>query len=79
MEKVFPIMMILVLGLNGLWYWVKFTLKENEYPVSWFWSHFRDIPNMYRLAKRTDEPDKKEEKTVQSPGEQAIPLRTLQF
>lgn len=59
MEKVFPIMMILVLGLNGLWYWIKFTLKENGYPVSWFWSHFRDIPNMYKLAKSTDEPKKK--------------------
>ena len=59
MEVAIPIMMILGLGLNGLWYWIKFTLKENGYPVSWFWNHFRDIPNMYRLAKSTDEPKTK--------------------
>ena len=59
MEEVFPIMLILVLGLNGLWYWIKITLKAKGYPVSWFWSNFRDIPNMYRLAKQTNEADKK--------------------
>lgn len=59
MEKLFPITIVLALGINGLWYWIKFTLKENGYPVSWFWIHFRDIPNVYRLAKRTNEPDKK--------------------
>lgn len=59
MEKVFSIMMVLVLGLNGLWYWIKYTLKENGYPVSWFWSHFRDIPNMYRLANQTVEPKRR--------------------
>ena len=59
MEVAIPIMMILGLGLNGLWYWIKFTLKENGYPVSWFWNHFRDTPNMYRLAKSTDEPKMK--------------------
>ncbi len=59
MEKVLPLILILVLGLNGLWYWIKITLKANGYPVSWFWSHFQDIPNMYRLAKQTIEPNKK--------------------
>lgn len=59
MEKVFPIIIILVIGLNGLWYWIKFTLKTNGYPVSWFWNHFTDIPNIYKLAKRTEHPIKK--------------------
>ena len=59
MEKVFPIFIILAFGLNGLWYWMKLTLKANGYHVSWFWNHSSDIPNMYRLAKRTEEPIKK--------------------
>lgn len=59
MEITFPIMMIFTLVLNGLWYWIKFILKENGYPVSWFWNHFSDIPNMFHLAKKTEEPDKR--------------------
>jgi len=52
-------MIIMVLGLNGLWYWIKITLKANGFPVSWFWNHFQDLPNMYKLAKQTEEPAKK--------------------
>jgi hypothetical protein len=48
-------MMILGFGLNGLWYWIKFTIKVNGYPIIRFWSHFRDIPNIYRLAKEANE------------------------
>ena len=55
-DKGFPIIMILVIGLNGLSYWIKFTLKQNGYEVSWFWNHLRDIPNMWRLAKNTENP-----------------------
>ena len=43
-----------VIGLNGLWYWIKFTLKSHDYEVSWFWNHFRDIPNIFRLARSVE-------------------------
>ena len=58
--NIFIIIIILVpLILNGLWYWTKSVLKENGYHVSWFWGHFRDIPNIFNLAGKTNEPSKK--------------------
>jgi len=48
------IISLVVIG-NILWYWIKFTLKENGYSVNWFWGHFNDIPNMFRLAKKTED------------------------
>jgi hypothetical protein len=56
MDRILPIMFILVIGLNALSYWIKFTLKQNGYEVSWFWNHMRDIPNIWKLAKNTDNP-----------------------
>ncbi|MFT5859315.1 MAG: hypothetical protein ACI865_001416 [Flavobacteriaceae bacterium] len=50
------IIFALVIGVNGIFYWNKYTLKQNGYPVSWFFNHFRDIPNMFDLAKKTEDP-----------------------
>jgi hypothetical protein len=47
------LIIVLVFALNGLWFWIKSTLKENGYPVSWFWNHFQDIPNIFGLAIAT--------------------------
>jgi hypothetical protein len=49
------IVTILVVVVNGLGYWIKYTLKENGYEVSWFWGHFRDLINIFHLARCTEE------------------------
>jgi len=55
-----------VLGLNGLWYWNKYTLSQNGYPVSWAFNHFRDIPNMFELAKKTEDPELKKKYKIRA-------------
>ena len=45
---------IFVLILNLLWYWNKYTLKQNKYPISWFFNHFGDVYNMFKLARKTE-------------------------
>jgi len=50
---------VFVIGLNGLWYWIKLTLKSHDYEVSWFWNHFRDIPNIFRLAQTVENKSEK--------------------
>ncbi len=54
MEKTFPILIILVIVTNGLWIWSKIILKRNGMPVNWFWNHNKDIANLWRLAKKTE-------------------------
>jgi hypothetical protein len=60
-----PVIMIitftlLALTANVIWYKMKFILRDNDYDVSMFFSHFSDIPNMINLIKRTnDKADKK--------------------
>lgn len=76
MDKIFPIMIMLVIGLNGLWYWVKSTLKQNGYEVSWFWNHVRDIPNMWKLAKNTNNPTLRTRYFLMAVG---LPIGTLIF
>lgn len=54
------LLFILVISLNLLVYWIKFILKNHGYPVGWFWKHNRDIPNMFHLAKQTNnKPEKR--------------------
>ncbi|MGB1040651.1 MAG: hypothetical protein ACPGVD_07250 [Flavobacteriales bacterium] len=59
MEYTFMILMILAFCLNILWYSVKVILKKYGYPVNWFWNHLNDIPNMFKLAKRSDQKNEK--------------------
>lgn len=59
MDFNFLLLTIFVVGLNALWYWMKFILKDNNYPISWFWNHFQDIGNMLDLAKKTKDINKK--------------------
>jgi hypothetical protein len=40
----------LVLLANVLWYRAKFILRRRNYPVSWFWNHYRDLPNLWRAS-----------------------------
>lgn len=59
MEKYFYIFIPIVIIVNGLWYLVKYTLKQNGYYINWFFNHGHDIPNMIKLAKETEEPSKR--------------------
>ncbi len=51
------IVVMLIVG-NVLWYTVKFVLRKNGFPVSFIW-HGRDLPNLFRLARREVDPGKR--------------------
>ncbi len=55
MQVKMAILFPLVIVLNGLWYLSKFILKKNEFKISWLGNHWQDIPNMFKLAKNTEE------------------------
>ena len=48
------ILIIWVFVANGLWYTMKFILKKNGYPVSWFFNHWQDFSHMNALIKKED-------------------------
>lgn len=51
---------LLAISANVIWYKMKFILRDNDYDVSMFFSHFSDIPNMINLIKKTtDSKDRK--------------------
>lgn len=54
MDLTFWLITIFVMGLNGLWYWMKIILKNNGYKISWFGNHLQDIPNLIELGKKTE-------------------------
>ncbi|MEN8251767.1 MAG: hypothetical protein ABFS32_22800 [Bacteroidota bacterium] len=58
-ELFFILTVILVIGLNLLWYNIKGTLKEKGYEVSYFWRHGADIVNLVKLIKCTEDSDKR--------------------
>ena len=45
--------------LNALWFFIKIVLKHHGYRVSWFTNHFRDIPNIFQLARETENKNEK--------------------
>lgn len=47
-----PLLLLVIAG-NVLWYWIKEILKKNGYPIRYFGNSFQDIPNIFRLAKKT--------------------------
>lgn len=52
---------LLAITANVIWYKMKFILRDNDYEVSMFFSHFADIPNMVKLIRKTS--DKNEKRT----------------
>lgn len=53
MENTFDKLIVLVIVLNIMAYLIKYILKTKGYPVAWFSKHLRDIPNLWRLIKKT--------------------------
>ena len=53
MEKYIAFLFLII--INAFSYRIKFVLEKNGYSTSWIWTHFQDIPNMYELAKKTDD------------------------
>ena len=45
--------------LNALWLFIKIVLKDHGYKVSWFANHFRDITNIFQLARETENKNEK--------------------
>ncbi len=54
MQVKMVILFPLAIVLNVLWYLSKVILKKNGFEISWFSHHWQDIPNMFSLAKRTE-------------------------
>ena len=54
-------LIVLIIFINILWYWMKLELKSKGYKVGFFtsWSHYKDIPNMHRLARKERDPRSK--------------------
>ena len=52
-------LLLFLVALNGLWYWMKIILKDNGYKVSWFWNHFSDLPNFFKLVQATENKNQK--------------------
>ncbi len=57
--RYFFLLLFLVVIFNILWFWAKFILKRNGYKTSWLSANIKDIPNMFRLAKKTEDPKKR--------------------
>jgi len=52
-------LLLFLIAINGLWYWMKFVLKDHGYKVSWFWNHFSDLPNFFKLVQATENKNQK--------------------
>lgn len=48
-----------VVVVNVFWYKIKFILDENDYFVSYFYSHLTDIPNFIKLIIKEKDKGKK--------------------
>ena len=50
---------LVVIGLSGLWYYIKYVLHQNGYETHLFWGHFKDITNLHSLHNREEDLRKK--------------------
>ena len=55
-DIIFGPLLILCVAANILWYTVKSILSENDYKVSYWHGHFKDIPNFKDLINKTENP-----------------------
>lgn len=78
-DYIFTIAITLAIGITLLGYWIKYTLKQNGYEVRWLSSHLTDIPNIWRLAKRTENPTLKRRYYLMALGLSTISIIFLVF
>ena len=38
---------------------MKIILKDHGYKVNWFWNHFSDLPNFFKLVQSTENKNEK--------------------
>jgi hypothetical protein len=55
------LMFFWVILANGLWYFIKYVVKQNGYETHLFWGHFGDIVNLHRLVNKEQDVSKKRE------------------
>jgi hypothetical protein len=53
------VVFFLVLVANGLWYYIKYVVRQNGYESHLFWGHFGDIQNLHSLANTEQDTNKK--------------------
>jgi H+/Cl- antiporter ClcA len=53
----FLLIILLIFGVNFLWYWIKEELRRNGYKVYYFHSHLQDLSNFSDLIRKTSDPD----------------------
>ena len=60
LQLVNTIVMFVVVALNGLWYYIKYVLRQNGYEAHWFSGHLKDIANLHSLHAQEQDSGKKE-------------------
>ena len=55
----FSITAFFVIVANGLWYYIKFIVRQNGYESHLFWGHFGDIQNLHSLVSKEQDAAKK--------------------
>ena len=51
--------MFVVVALNGLWYCIKYVLRQNGYETHWFSGHLKDIANLHSLHDQEQDSSRK--------------------
>lgn len=59
LEVVRDITMFVVIALNGLWFYIKYVLRQNGYEAQWFSGHLGDIANLHSLHAKEQDLSKK--------------------
>ena len=47
------------IAMVAFWYLTKITLKDHGYEANWVSGHWRDIPNIFQLARETENQSEK--------------------
>ena len=49
----------LIVVCNIIWYRAKFAIKKKGYPISLFYNHLQDYPNLKKIVAAETDPEKK--------------------
>jgi len=55
----FNVVVFFAIVVNGLWYYIKYIVKQNGYESHLFWGHFGDIQNLHSLVNKEQDATKK--------------------
>ncbi len=58
-QFLFLIIGVLAIAINIQWYKIKSILSEHGFKVTYFYGHFKDLPNFKKLIDKTENPAQK--------------------